>query len=149
MAISKLSFSPSFMWPRLLSFQRLSYSCEEISEKGSLPIVFLQQIQLLPSTSRNIENTANLIILLITLAAAAILPLLPYEKIQGNWVPTFISRHEAWKFPWLIVSIMLAFSGSFSSFFLHNSKPKLARFCCFCSVVFAASAIIMLVSAGY
>ncbi|KAM7465539.1 hypothetical protein LguiB_013101 [Lonicera macranthoides] len=147
MVISKLSFSPSFMSSQLLSFQRLSNSCEEISEKGSLLSVFLQQIQLL-STYRNIENTANFIILLITLAAAAILPLLSYEKIQGNRVPTFISKHEAWKFPWFIVSIMFAFSGSFSSFFLHNSRPKLARFCCFCSVVFAASAIIMLGSAG-
>ncbi|KAM7461577.1 hypothetical protein LguiA_029698 [Lonicera macranthoides] len=147
MAISKLRFSPSFMSPRLLSFQRLSNSCDQISEKGSLPNIFLQQIQLL-STYRNIENTANLIVLLITLAAAAILPLLSYEKVQGNRVPTFISKHEAWKFPWFIVSIMFAFSGSFSSFFLHNSWPKLARFCCLCSAVFAASASIIVVSAG-
>ncbi|CAK9181627.1 unnamed protein product [Ilex paraguariensis] len=92
------------------------------------------------------QNTNPPAILVVTSAVAAVLPFLPCEYIDGNRVPTVIFKGLPSIFHGFIISIMFAFSGSFSELFLHN-RPKMARFCRFYSVVSMASAILIVLYA--
>ncbi|CAK9149248.1 unnamed protein product [Ilex paraguariensis] len=98
-----------------------------------------------PSTEK-IERKVSSAILVATSATGAVLPFLPYDMIGKNRVPTIFFKGHPSTFHAFIISIMFAFSGSFSSLFLPN-RPKMARICRFYSMVAAVSALLILLFA--
>ncbi|CAK9149250.1 unnamed protein product [Ilex paraguariensis] len=90
-----------------------------------------------------IESTASSVILVVNSTVAAALPFLPYDIIDKNRVPTMFFKGRPPTFHVFIISIMFAFSGSFSSLFLLNGT-KLARICLFYSMVSAVAAFLIM-----
>ncbi|KAL7001324.1 hypothetical protein U1Q18_002474 [Sarracenia purpurea var. burkii] len=101
-----------------------------------------------PSTSSN-ETAVSGLILFVTSALAAVLPLLPYDRAGANRTPAIIFNGRSSAFHAFLVSVMFAFSGAFSSFFAHKNKPKLARLCRFYSMVAMGAAVVILVCGGF
>ncbi|KAL7260841.1 hypothetical protein ACSBR1_006495 [Camellia fascicularis] len=105
--------------------------------------------QMVSSTSSSsIETTISASILAVTSAVAVVLPLVPYEKIGQNSVPTIIFKGLPATFHGFVISIMFAFSGAFSALLVPN-KPKISRLCRFYSMVSMASAVAFLMSANF
>ncbi|CAK9157370.1 unnamed protein product [Ilex paraguariensis] len=74
-----------------------------------------------PSTEK-IERKVSSAILVATSATGAVLPFLPYDMIGKNRVPTIFFKGHPSTFHAFIISIMFAFSGSFSSLFLPTGR---------------------------
>ncbi|GFY87258.1 hypothetical protein Acr_05g0008970 [Actinidia rufa] len=93
------------------------------------------------------EITISGVILFLTTALAAVLPLIPYEHAGRHRVPKVIFKGQPSTFHVFIVSIMFAFSGAFSALFIHK-KPNIARLCRYYSMVAMASAIVFTICAS-
>ncbi|GFZ16199.1 hypothetical protein Acr_25g0006080 [Actinidia rufa] len=92
-----------------------------------------------PSTSSK-ETTISGSILFLTSALAAVVPLIPYEHTGRHQVPKIIFKDRPSTYHAFILSVMFAFSGAFSTLFVHN-KPKMERMCQFYSMISMASAL--------
>ncbi|GMN38913.1 hypothetical protein TIFTF001_008151 [Ficus carica] len=75
------------------------------------------------------------LILWISVATVLVLSQLPYQKIDGNPVPTIIFKNRPSSFHAFILSLNFSFFGSFMTGPLRRRYPRLARCCLLLAVV--------------
>nr|GMD27359.1 COPII coat assembly protein [Ipomoea batatas] len=86
------------------------------------------------------------VIFRVAFAAAFLLLPLPYEKIGGNPVPTVIFKRRPALFHVFLMSLTVAFSGSFVTMSFRERNPKFAgrcRWLALCSTATAAGVLTM------
>ncbi|KAJ7943269.1 Na(+)-translocating NADH-quinone reductase subunit D (Na(+)-NQR subunit D) like [Quillaja saponaria] len=74
-------------------------------------------------------------ILWVSIATALALIQFPYQKINGNPVPTIIFNDKPTLFHAFILSLNFSFFGSFTTITLRDRHPRLARCCLLLAVV--------------
>lgn len=92
--------------------------------------------------------TISQLILFVSFTTATVVIQVPHEYINGAPIPTVLKGRPS-TFSAFIISIILAFSTAFSALIMFRKMENIARITGYCSLIFMASAMALLMWAIY
>lgn len=93
--------------------------------------------------------TITQLILFVSFTTATVVIQGPHEYINGVPIPTLLFKGLPSTFYAFIISIILAFSGAFSTLIMFRQMENFARITGYCSIISLASAMALLIWAIY